>query len=242
MSTEIDSDGQGKGDWAAPIARENLGDSAYEALREALMRGRLRPGERLQLRPTSARLGISATPMREAILRLASKDLLTLDGRGTAVVPHLTERELLEIRDIRLDLEGRAARMAAERIDAEGIDMLARLQEELEAGCAADDFPSAIQRNTEFHLALCRFAGMPILADIVGDLWVRCGPVLSHLYDGGGPDWDEHPHDTLIDALRAGDGAAAEEAIRYDITYGGKGLLDYVCKTDARGEAPCGAE
>ena len=212
-------------DWVRPILKENLSERAYLDLRGALMRGQLRPGERLRLRPMSARFGISATPMREALLRLVSEKALMLDQRGTAVVPSLTLAQLLEIRTIRMDLEGRAAALAAKRASREEIDALEAIQEDIADCHRKSDFVHAVDLNTEFHLALCGIAGSPILYDIVESLWVRCGPIISHLYDGGLPDWDPHPHVLVIQALRARDDEAAAAAIARDIEHGGKGLL-----------------
>lgn len=222
-------------DWARPIVKENLSERAYLDLRGALMRGQLRPGERLRLRPMSARFGISATPMREALLRLVSEKALALDPRGTVIVPSLTLDQLLEIRSIRIDLEGRAAAQAARCATAEEIELLGSIQEQI-AQCHKDsDFVRAINLNTEFHLALCAAGRMPILYDIVESLWVRCGPIISHLYDAGVPDWEPHPHALVVEALKRQDGAAACAAITRDIEHGGQGLLIHA--EQAGGEA-----
>ena len=106
-------------DWAKPIERENLSDRAYTTIRNALMRGQLKPGERLRLRPLSERFGISLTPMREALLRLVFERAMTFDERGTVVVPSLTLAQLQEIRSIRMDLEGKAAASAAAHVTPE---------------------------------------------------------------------------------------------------------------------------
>lgn len=212
-------------DWVRPIVKENLSERAYLDLRRALMRGQLRPGERLRLRPMSARFGISATPMREALLRLVSEKALTLDQRGTVVVPSLTLAQLLEIRSIRMDLEGRAAAQAALRASEEEIETLQAIQDKIAECHHEREFVHAIDLNTEFHLTLCALGQMPIVYDIVESLWVRCGPILSHLYDAGLPDWNPHPHVLVIDALRKRDADAASAAIARDIEHGGKGLL-----------------
>ncbi|GJE02950.1 GntR family transcriptional regulator [Methylobacterium isbiliense] len=218
----------GPADWVRPLVRENLGERAYADLRAALMRGQLRPRERLRLRPMSARFGISATPMREALLRLVSEKALALDARGSVVVPSLTLAELLEIRAIRIDLEGRAAATAATIAALEEIDALAGIHDAISACHRTSDFARAVNLNTEFHLALCRLGRLPVLYDIVEMLWVRCGPILSHLYDGGLPDWEPHPHVRVIEALRRRDAAEARDAVREDIERGGQGLLVHV--------------
>ena len=220
-------------DWAQPIVKESLGDQAYRTIRGSLMRGQLRPGAKLLLRPLSARFGISATPMREALMRLVSEKALTLDGRGTVVVPRLTLDQLLEIRAIRIDLEGRGAAAAAELATEEEIDALAAVHDRIAECHQREEFDAAVDLNTEFHLELCRLGRFPIVHEVVESLWVRCGPILSHLYDAGIPsDWDPHPHLRVIQALRERDPEAAREAIREDIERGGQGLLDHVRKAD----------
>lgn len=214
--------------WAQPLARENLSERAYGVIRDALMHGQLAPGARLLLRPTSKRFGISATPMREALLSLVSQEALTLDARGTVVVPTLTLAQLVEIRDIRADLEGRAAGTAARLAAPTEIAALGGIHAAIAAAHRSGDFLAAVIANTEFHLTLCRMGRLPILMSIVEALWVRCGPILSHLYDGGVPDWSPHPHRTVIAALDARDPAAARSAIRRDIIHGGKGLIQHI--------------
>ncbi|ACB22362.1 GntR family transcriptional regulator [Methylobacterium radiotolerans] len=214
-------------DWVRPIVKESLSERAYRELRLALMRGQLRPDTRLRLRPMSARFGISATPMREALLRLVAEKALALDARGSVVVPRLTLDQLLEIRAIRTDLEGRAAAAGAARDSAE-VDALEAIHAQISQCHASRDFARAVNLNTEFHLTLCKIGQMPILYEIVELLWVRCGPILSHLYDDGVPDWEPHPHRRIIDALRDRDPVAARDAVREDIERGGSGLFAHV--------------
>ena len=216
-------------DWGRPLVKENLSDRANSELRSALMRGHLKPGDQLPLRPVSERFGISATPMREALTRLVVDRALTLDARGTVTVPRLTRDQLLEIRSIRVDLEGRCAERAALRAAPERIDALEAIHGEMMAAQARRDFLDAIGENTRFHLELCRMGDLPVTYELVEGLWVRCGPILTHLYDAGVPaDWDPHPHTRVIRALRARDPQAARDAMRFDIENGGQGLLDYV--------------
>ncbi len=215
--------------WVRPIVKENLSDQAYAELRAALMRGHLKPGDQLPLRPLSERFGISATPMREALTRLVVERALMLDARGTVTVPRLTRDQLLEIRSIRVDLEGRCAEEAARSATAAQIAELSGIHDEIIAAQRNQDFRAAVDLNTQFHLELCRISGLPITYELVEGLWVRCGPILTHLYDSGVPEgWDPHPHVRIIRALGAQDPAEARRAIQYDIENGGQGLLDYV--------------
>lgn len=218
--------------WAHPIVKENLSDIAYAALRNALMRGHLDPGDQLPLRPTSARFGISPTPMREALTRLVVERALTLDGRGTVTVPRLTLDQLLEIRSIRTDLEGRCAAQAARLATPDEIDALEALHHEIALAQSKKEFRAAIDLNTQFHLQLCQMARLPLTYEIIEGLWVRCGPILTHLYDAGLPEhWAPHPHIRVIESLRERDPEETRKAITYDIENGGKGLLEHVSKS-----------
>lgn len=221
--------------WVSPLVRENLSMRAYGAIRLALMRGSLPPGERLPLRQTAERFGVSVTPMREALLCLVSKEALSMDARGTVIVPTLTLDQLMEIRDIRTDLEGRAAHAAATAATAAEIDRLDEIQTAIVD--AEDDgrYIDVVTLNTDFHLRLCQMGRLPILLEIVEDLWVRCGPILTHLYDGDeGPDWK--PHREVIRGLRNADPDRTRKAIQKDIVCGGKGLVHHILTRDKMAE------
>ncbi|WP_322100046.1 GntR family transcriptional regulator [Geminicoccus roseus] len=206
----------------------SLSDRAYQEIRTALMRSRLKPGERLLLRPLSIKLGLSATPVREALLRLVSEQALTLDERGTVVVPVLDRASMLEIRDLRVDLEGRAAARAATIAPEAEIRALEEIHGGIVAACDAGRFQTAVELNERFHFALCAMGRLPIVYQFVASLWMRCGPILSHLYDNGVMEWDVHPHVRIVEGLRRRDGAAVRRAVEEDIVRGGQELLLYV--------------
>lgn len=220
--------GAGPGDgWARPIVKQNLGDVAWRTIRGALMEGHLKPGEPLHLRPLSARFGISVTPMREALLRLVSANSLTMDDRGTVMVPALTRAEVQEIWEIRAMLEGRAAGFAAERATADEIAALSTLNDEIVAHVQARDFSAAVRANTRFHLALAGLARRPVLSEMIEGLWVRTGPLLWHAYDREAPRWTPAKHLTIIAALRARDAAAARAEVSAEILTGMQGFMTF---------------
>lgn len=208
------------------ISRDSISERAYRAVRSALMLSRLKPGEKLLLRPLAAQLGISATPVREALLRLVSEQALVMDERGTVVVPTIDRARFLEIRSLRCELEGRAAAAAASRATPEEIAALAEVHDAMAAAERGHDFATALQKNEQFHFGLCRLGGMPVLLGLVEILWMQCGPLLSHLYDKGPLAWPRHGHLEVLDGLRRGDSEAARAAVMEDIEEGGRPLLD----------------
>src|SRR5689334_3813553 len=112
-----------------PLSRDSLSTKAYQRLRHDLMEGRFRPGQKLKLRDIARELGTSPTPVREALARLVSDMALTQVDHHSVSVPAMNLERYLEIRDLRIELEGRAAAAAAERASDAAIAELARINE-----------------------------------------------------------------------------------------------------------------
>ncbi len=202
-----------------PIDRaDSVSGMAYARLRDALVQGRLVPGQRLVHRILADELDVSPTPVREALLRLVSEGALELDARGVAWVPHLAADRYDEIIGLRLDLEGRAAARAAALATPEDIDELAATQERFLHGRAVMDRSVVLSENERFHFGVIRIAAMPVLKRVVESLWVQVGPTISLLFSAPPvPSPEGHGHDALIAALRSGDAEAASAAIRRDL-------------------------
>ncbi len=196
---------------------ERLSERAYQAIRVALKSGELRPGQRLILRPLAARLGLSATPVREALLRLVSEHALGLDERHSVLVPTLGPDELDELRELRADLEGRAAAVVASRASASVIDAMEAIHIAFRSAVATGQRASAIARNEAFHHALLANCGRPTLLRLVDSLQVRLGPLVAQLEDFGFELPPDHPHDRMLAAFRARDQVAARRAVVDDI-------------------------
>jgi DNA-binding GntR family transcriptional regulator len=200
------------------VSRDNLSTRVYQAIRSGLMSGRFQPGQKLLLRSLAAELGTSVTPVREALLQLLREQALVTDSSRSLAVPVLPRARYLEIRDLRAELEGRAAAAAARLIAPEQIDALAAVHERLAEAKAAGDFRTVLAENERFHLGLYQAAEMPVLYRIIENLWVQVGPLLNRLYEDPSPTPpDQHEHLAVLRGLRAHDAETAREAIRRDI-------------------------
>jgi DNA-binding GntR family transcriptional regulator len=213
--------------------RENLSEATYRALRTALMRGRFRPGERFKIRELAAEFCTSVTPVRDALWRLVQDDALEFRSARDIRVRALSIADYLEIRAMRVALEGLAARQAAALADDDALDGLARLLERHERALERGALLEALSANQEFHLALASCARMPILAATLERLWLRMGPLIAQNFGARERGMIEH-HYPVLDALRARDGGTAAAAIARDIVEGGKGLLDYLTRAEAQ--------
>ena len=218
----------------APVTRANLNAQVYDCLRDALLEGRLKPRQRLKIRDLAASMHVSETPVREAVMQLVRERALVLQTSRSLTVPRLSVAQYLELRRIRLELEGLAAAEAAARATKRDIAVLERLHARLLKAEQAGDAAEAVRLNWHFHAHLYRCAAMPELFNVIQGLWLRTGPLLTYLYPHAPPTYPgRHRHLDAIDALRADDGAAVRAAIVADTLEGGANLLRLLTDLDA---------
>ncbi|BBK31598.1 GntR family transcriptional regulator [Stella humosa] len=209
-----------------PLERESLTARVYGELRTALMEGRFWPGHRLKIRELAATMRVSETPVREALMQLVRERGLEMHAGRSITVARLSLAQYLELRTIRLMLEGLAAETAALRIDTAGMAELAAVHEDLIAAERAGAWRDAIRANWRFHHRLYRAAAMPELLTLLEGLWLRNGPLLNYLYPHAMPTYaGRHQHLEVLDALARRDAAGVRDAIRADTIEGGIRLV-----------------
>jgi DNA-binding GntR family transcriptional regulator len=204
--------------------KTGLAVEVYDQLANALMSGALTPGTRLKIRDLADQMGVSVTPVRDAVLRLVNNGGLLFQSPRDIRVPLLERSRYLEIRAIRLELEGLAAERAAQFATTKDILFLESLLRENETALAAGDHLQGLRMNQRFHFALPEIGGMQILRALLESLWLQMGPLISSGYREGGRVMIDH-HYTVVEAIRTANGPAARAAIREDILAGGEVLL-----------------
>lgn len=208
------------------VDRENLTTRVYDELRNALMEGRFRPKHRFKLRELAQSLGVSVTPVREALMQLVRERALEMKAARSIEVAQLTLAQYTELREIRYLLEGLAAEKAATLITAGEIRDLTRLHQQLRSAEKEGRWSEAVRVNWEFHHTICRAADMPELLSIIETIWLRNGPLLNMQYPHAPPTYPGlHQHINVIEGLKARDPTAVREAVRADIREGGAGLV-----------------
>ena len=196
---------------------ERLSQRAYQAIRVSLQNGELQPGQRLILRPLASKLGLSATPVREALLRLVSEQALGLDERNSVLVPMLGGEDLDELEELRTDLEGRAAAVVARAATPAQLTELNQLQDELEEAEGDRDIEGALAVNALFHRSILQLSRRPTLVRVVDGVEARLGPILAMTREAALDSFAEHPHRAILRALGARDAEAARAAMMADI-------------------------
>ncbi len=217
-----------------PVKKENLSVKVYNEIRNALINGQYEPGERLIIGELAQELGVSITPVREAIFRLISEQGLEMQAATAVYVPFVNSEKLAEIQQIRFHLEGMGAAEAAKKITNKQLDNLAALQREFIASTSADP-KRASYLNRKFHFAILEASRMPMLRSTVESFWVITGPILKIFHiKTAGLDYasDLHRHEAVIDALRAHDPEAASKALQEDLLWGGKIMIDWLIERE----------
>ena len=131
-----------------------LGEVVFEYLRNAILNGELKPGERLMEVTIAEQLGVSRTPVREAIRKLEKESFVIMIPRKGAYVADLTKKDILEVLEIRKELEGFAASLAAERMTYEEKETLGKIMEQFNEALIASDKKTMIECDNAFHSAI----------------------------------------------------------------------------------------
>lgn len=193
-------------------------EQAYNAIRADIVSGRLGAGARVTAGPIAGRLGISRTPVREALRRLDAEGIVVLEANRGAHVKAAKWAEIEEIFNLRVLLEGYAAELGAQHLTLEAIERLATLNDEMRflAKHKEGEYLLNIrERNAEFHKIIIEGSGNSRLSALIGTI------VESHLILWTYQNYNQEDlarsmesHGELVDALRNRDGAWASSVMR----------------------------
>jgi DNA-binding GntR family transcriptional regulator len=200
---------------AGPVEVTSVAGRVHRVLRDRILAGDLPHGARLHQEALSAELGVSRTPLREAIGRLAADGLVELLPNRGARVADVRPEDMLCAYEARLVIEPASAGMAAARADA---DALARMRDAIASHRASVDEPhEAFRANRELHVAVVAAAGNPYLLRFAETLWA--GRVGLRIYEAvrEAPEFiaaDADEHEAIVTAIAAGDATEAERLMR----------------------------
>jgi DNA-binding GntR family transcriptional regulator len=201
----------------ARIDPVKLRENAYFALRDAFTRGAFAPGDTLSLRQLADQMGVSMTPVREAVRRLVAEGALVDTPSRTLMVPAFDARRAADLKAARLALERIVLDQAMDRIAPDGIDALDAILCRPHAGTPG--LPDLLT-NHDFHFAIYRHSGSEVLLPVVEALWLQYGAYLHLIisHPGAARIAEHSHHREIVAALRRADRAAAQRALEADIT------------------------
>lgn len=147
-----------------------LRDVVFNTLREAILKGELKPGERLMELQLAAKLGVSRTPIREAIRMLEQEGLAVTIPRKGAEVAKMTEKDMEDVLQIREALDELAAKIACEQISEEQLEELVATMHEFEESTKTDNVKKIAEADVKFHDIIYQSTGNPKLVNMVNNL------------------------------------------------------------------------
>lgn len=210
-------------------------EHAAHALRDAIANGEIRPGERIRAEEFAEKLGLSATPVREAIRQLEAEGILESNPHRGAYVTRVSRRDFVEVYRMRGALESLAVHMVIERLTpddrAELADKLDKVQATFRRESERGNELKARQANKDFHFGLySAVAGTRLLASIM-NLWAVF-PFDTLMLVPGRTKLAADEHDEILQAIRDGKPKAAAEAMRRHIEGAAQLLLDSAAASD----------
>ena len=193
----------------------------YRELERAIVTARIKPGERLVTEELARQMGISRIPIREAIGRLEARNFVTVQPQKGTTVNELSERNLNEILEIRLMLEGTAARKAAMAATAGTVGKLEWLNKQYISAQQEKDSDKTLSVNREFHFTIYLCAQMPILLSMIQNLWDQVSPYYHLMFRQTvfhDPQTGRDYHQKMIDGMAEKDPQKVSKWLKIDLT------------------------
>nr|WP_238345367.1 GntR family transcriptional regulator [Actinopolymorpha cephalotaxi] len=193
----------------------SLRDEVSDALRAALVSGQMRPGVVYSAPALAARFGVSATPVREAMLDLARTGLVEVVRNKGFRVTEVSDAELDDITELRGLIEVPTVTRLAGEVPAQAYAELRPLAQAIVDAARAGDLIGYVEADRRFHLDLLRLAGNAALVDTVAELRERTRLFgLGRLAERGVLETSAREHLALLDLLEAGDAEAVRKLMR----------------------------
>jgi DNA-binding GntR family transcriptional regulator len=212
----------------------SLHDRVVTELRQAILSGRLKPGERLIEGHLADELGVSRNPVREAIRALASEGLIEVTARRGAAVATMTEQEARETIEVRALLEGQNARLAARRQDGQIIKRIETVLNKGTAAVASKRFDQLFDLNQRFHSELAAAGQNTVLGDLLQRLRERTAMLFAPMDpDRQARSWEEHA--AILRAIIQGDERTAATLAAEHVMRAG---MDFLVGLNTGGDGP----
>lgn len=207
--------------------RPQLAEDVARYVRKRIFDGTYAAGEYVRLDQLAAELGISVTPVREALFELKAEGLLAQQPRRGFMVLPVTGRDLTDVSNVQAYIGGELAARAAANVTDEQLRELDKIQTDLEDAYASDDGERAVRLNHEFHKAINVAADSPKLAQLMSQI-TRYAPESVFPTIAGWPEQSNAHHRRLLAALEQRDEKLARTAMSEHLAAGATPLIEHL--------------
>ena len=206
-----------------------LRDVVFNTLRQAILRGELKPGERLMEIQLANKLGVSRTPIREAIRKLELEGLVLMIPRRGAEVAEITEKNMRDVLEVRRALEVLAVQLGCQRMTEEALSDLERAAEEFDACLASEDVTKLAEADVHFHDIVYQSTDNRRLIQLLNNLSEQMYRFrVEYLKHRGFHEQISMEHKELIGFLRARETQKAAEVIGRHIDKQAEAVLETI--------------
>lgn len=202
------------------VSHLTLRERIADAIRDEIIQGRLKAGERVSEPEVAGRYGISRTPVREAFRQLASEGFLWLTPRRGARVTFLTEKDVSEFYDLKSVLEGYAARLAAVKLQERDFQKMEQLNDQMERCHQKGDLKKIAKIHTDFHNIFLEASGNEQLCSMIGQLANKFQRFTILLALSGKNPEAVSQHREIISAFRTRNAGRAEDLVKANALLG----------------------
>jgi DNA-binding GntR family transcriptional regulator len=217
---------------------ERASDSVFQILHESILTQVFRPGERLDIKDLTTKLGVSLTPVRDAINRLAAEGLIEIRPRSGTYVTDLSADEVADTFDVRMALECLAAEKMISRISSQHIEVFRELISDLEKPVANERERIFHERkNVELHSLIVELSGNRKLIEIYRGLNAHIKIARIHYSRKGWTqriEQEKSEHRTILHAIEQRDLDSLVQALRQHIRHASVGLVEDIRKSGGR--------
>ncbi len=224
---------------AGKLGKVNLNDYKplreviFSTLREAIIMGELKPGQRLMEVQLAEKMGVSRTPVREAIRKLELEGLVIMTPRKGAHVAKLTEKDIIDVLEVRAALDSLATSLAAERITDDEIKALKHVQSQFENYIQKDNLQGIIKKDIEFHDVIYRAAKNDKLTQISNNLREQVYRFrVIYLRDYSSNDELIKEHKNIYDAIVNRDATMARDSAKQHIQMQESVIINAIRNSD----------
>lgn len=204
---------------------DDLPEQVYQRIKDMILSGELKPGQKLIQEDLASRLGVSRTPLLTAFRSLEKELLVDLVPRRGAFVRENTDDDLLHVFDIRLNIEPLAAGDTAARITPEGLKIIEIRHEEFAKAVAAGDRRLYKRADYDFHYSIMEQSGNPYIPRMLSSVNLISVSNVSGLVTD--PKISLAGHEKIMDAIRKGNPNEAKAAMSYHLTLARDKLLEH---------------
>ncbi len=203
-----------------------LRDVVFKTLRQAILKGDMEPGERLMEITLANKLGVSRTPIREAIRKLELEGLVHMVPRKGAIVASISEKDMKDVLEVRVTLEELAVKLAIQNMEEPDIDQLRRAAKKFESAVIARDIVDIVEADVMFHDVIYNRTNNGRLIQIINNLREQMYRYrLEYVKDARTHSILISEHQDIITALEKRDVDEAKNAVRQHIVNQEKGIV-----------------